>query len=102
MWGAPKAEDIDVEVEELSGDHRAIGQNFLDAILRDAPLIAPGEEASAGLELANAMILSSYRGKTVEWPVDRDEYEELIGELQARSREKTRVREIIETDPNIK
>ncbi len=60
--------------------------------------MAPGKEGIWSLELANAMILSSYRKKTVRLPVKRTEYEELIGELKAKSKPKKNIRERRVTD----
>lgn len=101
MWGGPKAEEVTLEVPEAPSGHRAILQNFARAILYDEPLIAPGEEGIRSLELANAIILSGKRHKTVYLPLDRDEYENLMEALKASSRPKGRVVRKVETDPHL-
>lgn len=101
MWGSPKADLVDIEVPDMPAGHATITRNFARAILYDEPLISPGEEGIYSLELANAIILSGKKGKTVEIPIDRDEYEGLIEELKATSKPKTRVKEQRVTDPNI-
>jgi len=63
------------------GQHPAVLQNFVDAILDGAPLIAPAAEGRAAVELANAMLLSAWQQKTVALPVDGAVYER---ELQQR------------------
>lgn len=99
MWAAPETEPVEVEVPDMPTGHAAIIANFARAILHDEPLITPGEEGIHSLELANAMILSGKRGKTVDLPLDRDEYEALMDELRASSRRKTTVVEQRVTDP---
>jgi hypothetical protein len=45
-----------------------------------------GGEGRNSLELANAIVLSSRRGKVVELPLDRAEYDELLAELRAEEK----------------
>jgi predicted dehydrogenase len=101
MWGSPKAELVELDLPDMPAGHATITRNFARAILYDEPLISPGEEGIYSLELANAMILSGKKGKTVEIPIDRDEYESLIEELKATSKPKKKVKEQRVTDPNI-
>jgi len=88
MWAAPEVKLVRVMPNEKEPGHIAITRNFCRAILYGEELISPGVEGMWSLELANAMILSSYRGKTVKVPVNRGEYEELLEELQAKSKPK--------------
>jgi len=101
MWASPEAELVELEVPEMPPGHATITRNFARAILYEEPLIAPGEEGIHSLELTNALILSGKRGKTVELPLDREEYETLLEELKASSRPKQRLREQRATDPNV-
>ncbi|MCS7065687.1 MAG: hypothetical protein NZL85_05360, partial [Fimbriimonadales bacterium] len=105
MWGSIRAERVEVPIEtppeSALRDHPAIIQNFARSILYDEPLIAPGEEGLAVVELINALILSGKRGIPVAIPVDRAAYDSLLAELKAQSRPKTRLREQRETDPNL-
>ncbi|NLC56855.1 MAG: Gfo/Idh/MocA family oxidoreductase [Armatimonadetes bacterium] len=102
MWKAPASEPVELEVPEMPASHATITRAFARAILYGEPLLAPGEEGIRELELSNAIILSGKRGKTVELPLDRDEYEELLAELVATSRAKERVVAQRVTDPNVK
>ncbi len=88
MWAAPEAKLVKSMPLEKEPGHIAITRNFCRAILYGEQLIAPGAEGLWSLELANAMILSSYRKKTVKLPVNRNEYEELLDELKAKSKDK--------------
>jgi predicted dehydrogenase len=62
--------------------HQALTQNFVDAILTGAPLIAPAAEGIRSLELANAMIYSSFKGCTVELPLNAAKYNRLLKHLE--------------------
>lgn len=85
MWGRLEASWEPVALPEQAGPrgHAAIAADMIAAIEQDRPPIAPGEEGVASVELANAMILASKRGKTVDLPLDRDEYDELLAELRS-------------------
>lgn len=86
MWGSPKAEKVDVPLEERESGHKAIIRNLARNILYDEPLISPGVEGLNTVELINGIILSGKKGKSVDVPVDRDEYEELIEKLKKTSK----------------
>ncbi|OJV22534.1 MAG: hypothetical protein BGO12_07830 [Verrucomicrobia bacterium 61-8] len=60
-------------------------RNFTAAILDKEPLIAPAEEGIHSVELANAMLLSSARGETLEMPFDAAEYENWLKKKIAES-----------------
>ncbi|MCW3101041.1 MAG: putative dehydrogenase [Chthonomonadaceae bacterium] len=104
MWGSPKTglSEIELPAEPPIKGHAAITQNFARAILFGEPLIAPGEDGLNAVELINGLILAGKTGKTVSVPVDRAEYDHLIAELKATSREKAAVNEQRVTDPNFK
>ncbi len=102
MWASPKTEKIEVELpaHHVLKDHAVITQNFARAILYNEPLLAPGEEGLNAVELINGIILSGKTGRAVSVPVPRAEYDALIAELKASSKDKTSLREQRVTDPN--
>lgn len=55
--------------------------DFADAIIRDREPLTAAENTLPALELANGIILSALRKKTVDFPIDRDEYDQLLHEL---------------------
>jgi predicted dehydrogenase len=61
---------VDV-VESGGGNHQAIYANFVAAIQDGVPLVADGAQGRMSLELANALILSSHTGRSVDLPLDR-------------------------------
>ena len=56
-------------------------ESFVDAVLDGGQPITDGESALITLELINAIILSGIRGETVSLPIDREEYDALMGQL---------------------
>lgn len=76
--------DIPLPPGTLAEGHKAIVQNFVNAIRSDEPLIAPGEEGSKGLEIGNAMLMAGVTRKPVDLPLDGDAYEQLLKDLHAQ------------------
>jgi predicted dehydrogenase len=66
--------------------HKIMLQNFVNSILHGEPLIAAAPEGIRGLSLGNAMMLSSFLGRTVEIPFDDEAYADRILELARTSR----------------
>ena len=70
----PECWEIDIPIKGENSHHLGILQNWIDAIVKGAPLISPGEEGIKGVELANAIYLSSWLKQTVELPIDGELY----------------------------
>jgi len=81
-FGAVPQGPVEV-IEGGGGDHADLYLDLAEAIAGGRPPIAPGEEASVPLEVANAIVLSSHQGRTVELPLDRAAYSSLLAELRA-------------------
>ena len=88
----------EVPVRGHGGQHQAVLQNFVDAIESGKELIAPAVEGIHSVELANAMILSSLIGETVDLPLDSAGYETKLKSLVANSTHQKKVAETVETD----
>lgn len=82
-FAQPRLVPEPVELPTGSGDHVAVYRNFHDAILHGAALVADGVGGRMSLELANAMIYSSYTHSEVELPLDRQKYAALFKDLKA-------------------
>lgn len=80
-FARPETWTVDVPCEHSGGQHVAILQNYVDAILDGTPLIAPAEEGIRSVELANAMLYSSFTDKTVELPLSAKAYEAHLKKL---------------------
>ncbi|MCX7046511.1 MAG: Gfo/Idh/MocA family oxidoreductase [Candidatus Sumerlaeota bacterium] len=90
-FATPQRWNIDIPIAGNGSQHAGIEQNFVDAILDGAPLIAPAREGIRSVELANAMLYSSLLGKTVELPLDGKAYERKLKQLIAGSKTKKKV-----------
>lgn len=79
---APMPEHEEQFVFEAGNEgHRPVYRSFHDAILRGGPGGADGVQGRMPLELANAMIYSSYTHAEVEFPLSREGYAELLTRL---------------------
>ncbi|MDQ0111073.1 Gfo/Idh/MocA family protein [Paenibacillus harenae] len=90
-FGQPECWKMDIPVEGSYPDHKGITQNWVNAILRDEPLIAPGEEGIKGLMLSNAMLLSTWTDNWVDLPIDEEKFYEYLQERMANSKFKKEV-----------
>ena len=75
-FAAPGTERVEVEVTKPDKPLGHIGMmnDFFDSILNDTPLFVPGEEGIKSLMLSNAMYLSGWLNKTVDLPIDEEEF----------------------------
>lgn len=85
-FSAPEVWNIDIPGDGSGPQHQGITQNFVDAILTGATLIAPAEEGIRSVELANAMLLSAFLNKTIELPLSGSVYEKELKKRIATSR----------------
>ena len=85
-FGRPDTWTIDIPAADHGKQHVGILQNFVDAIRDGAELIAPAEEGIRSVELANAMLYSSLKDKTVDLPLDPAAYERTLKGLIRNSK----------------
>src|SRR6266542_1515712 len=87
----PAGEWVDVDVPVVPREqlgHIAMLRRFADVVREEGPeehLFATSEDGRNALELANAMLLSAYRDKTVAIPTDRKAYNALLEELRQKA-----------------
>jgi predicted dehydrogenase len=79
LWNA------EIPFEDAANGHAILMQNFVNAIVKGEPLIAPGAEGIHSVELANVILYSSLTGQTVELPLDSAAYERELNQLIAKS-----------------
>lgn len=85
-FACPPIWNVEVPHSNERMAHQKIIANFVDAILNDAPLIAPGEEGIKSVELSNAMLYSSMKDTTVDMPLDGKAFEKLLNGLIKNSK----------------
>jgi predicted dehydrogenase len=97
-FARPEVWNVEIPFENASNGHALLMQNFVNAILLQEPLIAPGAEGIFSVELANAILYSSLIDQTIELPLDSAAYERKLNELIAASTRKKKVVEISNED----
>jgi predicted dehydrogenase len=85
-FAAPPVWKVRIPIQGSGPQHQGILQNFTDSILGKAELLAPAVEGIHSVELANAMLFSTFRNETVELPLDAQAYETMLKKLIAESR----------------
>ena len=78
MWDV----DVPAHKADYSDNTQALTQNFVNALLKDEPLIAPGSEGAKGLEIGNAMLMAGVTRKAVDLPMDAEAYDALLKDLE--------------------
>mgnify|MGYP006312248627 CR=1 FL=1 len=97
-FARPPVWNVEIPVTGTGRQHAGVLENFADAILTGAPLIAPAEEGIHSVELANTMLYSSLLGKPVDLPLDAAAYEAALKKLIEGSRFVKKTVETTETD----
>jgi predicted dehydrogenase len=82
-FATPESWDIEIPVTkgEFADNTKAMTQNFVNAIVKDEPLVAPGSDGVKGLEIGNAMLMAGITRKPVDLPIDGDAYDAFLADL---------------------
>ena len=78
MFGVPEFTEQSIQPTEPVDQHAAVLRNFVNAIAWGEPLATPAAAGLASIELANAMLLSAWRGEVVSLPLDAAAYESAL------------------------
>jgi len=97
-FAAPPTWDVKIPVNGHGGQHNEIMKNFTDAILDGKPLIAPAQEGIHSVELANAILQSTFDQKAVELPINAGSYKKKLQERIANSKVKKKTVKAVVTD----
>ena len=85
-FGSPETWQCEIPFKSGGEEHRGITKDWVQAILKGTPLLAPAVEGINGVQLSNAMLLSTWLDDWVNIPVDEDLYYE---KLQERIKQST-------------
>lgn len=85
-FAKPESWNVEIPFDNADQPHAQLMTNFTEAILDGKPLIAPGPDGLASVELANAMLYSGLTSQTVTLPLDAEAYALKLQELIAGSR----------------
>jgi predicted dehydrogenase len=97
-FAKPEVWNAEIPFENAPNPHAILMQNFVNAILDNEPLIAPGEEGIYSVELANVILYSSLMEATVNLPMDSSAYEQRLKQLIAGSKVEKKVVEVLNED----
>ena len=98
MFGMPETKEEIFESTQPVNQHAIILSNFVQAITEGATLISPAEEGIKSLELAGAMIYSTWTDRVVKLPLDATAYEARIKQAAAESTPRTNLRTAAKVD----
>lgn len=85
MFGMPDSVETEIVVTETVNQHAVVMNNFVNAILFDEPLMVTASMGLGSLDLANAMLLSTWQNSAVDVPLDRHAYQQVLEEKVASS-----------------
>lgn len=94
-----KVEAWEVDIPHASTEpegHKVITQNFVNAIQKGEPLIAPGIDGLRQLELGNAILMAALTRKSVDLPLESEAYDQFIADVTKQYGGK----KTLKTDPN--
>jgi len=78
-FGKPEVWNIEIPIKPPpESQHVEVLKNFTAAIAQGEPLLAPAPEGIHSVELANAMLYSSFTGSPVRIPLDSSKYEKML------------------------
>lgn len=98
-FGEPKHETEVIKVEEdPRPQHVRVLNNVANAILGLEPLYIDGKEGIRGVELADAMLLSTWIDKKIDFPIDDELYYNELSKRIATSRLKTTDEKVLDTE----
>lgn len=90
--------EVPVDGNQPQG-HHVVTEKFIDTIINGGgELIAHGTEGIRSVEMANAIMLSSFNKRMIDLPIDADEYENKLKELIKTSRYVKKVSDAVDTD----
>ncbi len=98
-FATPAVWDVTIPAAGHGGQHNEVLQNFTDAILDGAKLVAPAPEGIHSVTLANAMLLSAWTDKPVKLPIDAKKYERLLKARIAESAKLGKKKKVVAAAP---
>jgi predicted dehydrogenase len=84
-YAKPERTPLEITLEPARADHVPVYRSFHKAVFGQSSDYCDGEQGRAPLELANAIIYSSYQHCPVELPLDRQAYATLLADLRRQS-----------------
>jgi predicted dehydrogenase len=103
VWASPEVKEVKVKVGKYAPGTHLLFRNFARHLLYKEELKCSGESGLASLELANAIMLSSWQERELKLPISRRVYDSALKEKREKSTfKKKAVKTKRVTDPNQK
>jgi len=90
-FGAPASQTTDITPVAPYPGHAGVLCNFADAILDGTPLLADAAEGLKSVELANAMVYSTWQNATIALPLDATAYQAALDQAISASVPRERI-----------
>ena len=84
-FGSPEVWKCEIPSGGGGEEHKGITKNWVQSIVTGSKLIADGTEGINGVELSNAMMLSTWNDDWVSLPVDEKKFYDALQERVANS-----------------
>ena len=97
-FSKPEVWEVDIPFGNAELPHAILMRNFVEAIRKKTPLIAPGVEGIHSVELANVLLYSSLVDQTINLPMDGAAFEAKLQQLIDQSTHEKKVVEISDED----
>ena len=97
-FGEPEKEALAPETDGKNPQHIGILNNFANAVLGLEPLFVRGQEGIHGVELMDAMLLSTWLDKAVTLPIDDELYLSELNKRIATGRVKSGTDRVLDTE----
>jgi predicted dehydrogenase len=103
MWSGPDIKQVPLRISNKKTGHIDVIRNFVNNILDGEKLRTPAESGLGSLELANAIMLSSFEDRWITLPISRRKYDQQLSKLRRNSKfVKKNVKQQRVTDPHVK
>ena len=86
MFGMPETKTTELSGSHVVNQHAVIMNNFIRSILDNEPLIANAEDGLCSLDIANAMLMSTWQNNDITMPINRGKYQQLLNKKIAESK----------------
>ncbi|MBN2545941.1 MAG: Gfo/Idh/MocA family oxidoreductase [Spirochaetes bacterium] len=82
MFGKPEYEIIDIQFPLDNNDHKAVIENFTNAVLNKEKLYIDGRDGINSLYLSNGAVLSQLENETIDIPFKSSRYRSWLNKLK--------------------
>ncbi len=97
-FGSPEVWKCEIPVGQVGEEHKDMTRNWIQSIQTGSKLLADGREGIKGVELSNAMMLSTWTDDWINIPVDEKHFYDALQERVANSEVKESRGEVMDVE----